>query len=362
MKLYLDPKLIIALRDLINSSNYYYESMKNSNKWNLICAFMDRIEDSVSHINELEFSESTKSGMGNIIILFVYVDILRVGISELNDSLNLEIDHDEFDGYFQHLRKLVYAHSLNSKFKSKWQKKGELLYTPFVDDNFDPHMIHIEVYSNIRKSEDVRIKLLKKDFFEYVTNKYNVIEIIAENLKKLEIEYLSSGQKIINYNHININETIDNLIIEYKRRYENSIVIILELFKDIYNFEDLIEKNKELVMLFKKDLIKHFKEFVDSTNSLDEKIYEHKFLKLFDIHIPTDKPIYNYYVEKSILYLKNISNNLEIGSKSFKLFYEDFLFKFFELHDDLTNSDKLILMYSALYENFTYENHTTNTI
>ena len=50
--MFLDIELLKQYRDIINSTNIFYEDLNLKSKWNLICTVLDRLESSAKWLNE----------------------------------------------------------------------------------------------------------------------------------------------------------------------------------------------------------------------------------------------------------------------------------------------------------------------
>ena len=163
MKPFLDESKINRFRELINSSPIFYRDEKHANNWNLICAFMDRIDDSIKSLTAHDFLAEDTRSTDNLILFIVHTDIIVESINKLFDKLGIDnplkdksdIFNQLGDGrgtdnkFFKHLRALSFAHSIETAHASPYVKKGETQYSPYIMNHslFQENHITISVYS-----------------------------------------------------------------------------------------------------------------------------------------------------------------------------------------------------------------------
>lgn len=149
----LKDNLARQLRDEINAENTYFLKLKNTkeanNVWNQICAMMDRIEQTIWHINllDLHLRDHTQLAYG-------FIDVLNHvnNLAEYINIIHLYFPTETYDvfikscevfnqpgkpgkgsdlKYLKYLRSLSAPHALNtSNYKSLYQDSQE--YCPLI--------------------------------------------------------------------------------------------------------------------------------------------------------------------------------------------------------------------------------------
>ena len=201
MKLNLDVNKIKNLRGLVMSTPLFYDSPDLKSKWDLICSFMDRVEDSTNILNELNLDSTNTLTQSTIILYFVYTDIIRSCVDVLLKEFEFvdinENSSDIFkmrgindkgtdDRFFLHLRNLSFAHVLRVDHNSPYlvsEPKKERLYAPLMSDS--GLNIIITVYSTVRNQSDVSHKISKENLFKYTLRKYGVLDQIILELNRI---------------------------------------------------------------------------------------------------------------------------------------------------------------------------------
>ena len=197
----LDRSLVQNLRDVINKTNIFFQDSIEKEKFNLICAVMDRFDYSVSYINNhlnLPINEE------EIILFLHHCCIIKDGIKETCSILNIN-NHDtnifkemcvsnpinllpeEYKGdekFFEYLRSLFFAHPFITNRSIPKLIKGEMQYSPYILNNKlgvlrnSKDSIGVRVYSNKRDAFNLYIKFA--DLQEYILKKYLVINNIIK--------------------------------------------------------------------------------------------------------------------------------------------------------------------------------------
>ena len=83
----LNSRLVHDLREVINKTNIFVKDPVEKDKFNLICAVMDRFDDSVSYLNnhqDIPISEE------EIIIFFHHCCVIKDGIKAVCEILNIK--------------------------------------------------------------------------------------------------------------------------------------------------------------------------------------------------------------------------------------------------------------------------------
>ena len=100
MNEFLNSQLVYNLRDVINKTDIFIKEPKEKEKFNLICAIMDRFDSSVEFLNQNQDFPKNDNAFINFLI---YVSIIRDGINNVFKVLGLKIKSDNkiFEKYYK---------------------------------------------------------------------------------------------------------------------------------------------------------------------------------------------------------------------------------------------------------------------
>ena len=87
----IDSQLVYDLRDVINKTDIFVKDPIEKEKFDLICAIMDRFDLSVDFLNK---HQSFPKDENEFINFLVHVSIIRDGINVVFKELGLEIKSD----------------------------------------------------------------------------------------------------------------------------------------------------------------------------------------------------------------------------------------------------------------------------
>lgn len=319
MQLVLDESKIKNVRELINSSPIFYESSKFKPKWNIICSFMDRIEDSARELNELKLLSNKENTNNQIMLMFVYTDIVKSCIDTLVLELEFEVSNldnvnifDEigFDGqgtddkYFYFLRNLSFAHVLDvSRSRTYLISNGEKerLCAPIVSDNGSK--IVITAYSNIRKTSDVSPVVEKSKIFQYISQKYNVLDEIDFKLREVIQNYESIWKLQLVDTSKDIIQMLDQLKRSYLNRFDKYTSDHIDEIIKLLRYRPQIQNNVEPIKNLQKYACRLAQDFIEMFNINDESVQNHEFFNLFNISREIGINNSNYMLEKIQVYL-----------------------------------------------------------
>lgn len=319
MKPKLDKNKIKRFRDLVNSSKIFYKSEKHEKNWNMICAFMDRIDDSIEILNIREYLTDEIGDSVNFISFIVQVDIIVESISKLIRKLGLSNplkgDFSIFnqigdgrgtdDRFFKHVRALSFAHSIDTAHASPYVEKGETQYSPFVSNgsSIDKDKIIVMVYSTIEEKDYKTLRIPKKQFIRYIESRYNLIDYL-NNYVEEEIK-LHNAEQILETIDISENpiETLNNIRNAAIKRYDESLVNHIDEVIFTLEYKSDIKRNQESVDELKSYIIPHINEFVVLYQKMDDAAYEHIFYSILSFDWVTDIPMSSYILSKIGSYL-----------------------------------------------------------
>ncbi len=314
----LDERKIDKFRDLVNSTNIFYKDDKYKTYWNMICAFMDRIDDAIKFLNSTELINDENGKQEDFIIFMVYCDIIVSSIEKLSKRLSIDLpmtkDSNIFnevgdgtgndDLFFKHIRHLSFAHSIETSHKSPYVEKGEIKYSPYIINGgpFDIDSIVITVYSTIPEKDDERLVVSKKSLIEYIEKKYNLLDYLINYLESeivINLERLQSDIIEITENPIT---TLKNLKIAAVKRYDDSLIKHIDECIYILEYTTENDRNQSAVNKFKEYLIGHLDDFIELYQNVDPEIEAHVF-KSYYFKWNIDLSNANYIMEKIRLYL-----------------------------------------------------------
>ena len=230
----LDPKLANELRDTVNSelniSINKRQTLKINRKekeypaWSLICAIMDRLDDTVDYLNQLQLNTGKyrRSAfdffdfMNQSTVIIDCIDTLAkvYDISLAEEDRETDIfNQTGSDGsgndrkYFEYLRSLCSVHPVETSYYYKTYQDNDFESSPFVAWN-DEHIfrdrscdLHAIVYINKENDYHKRVKIKIKEIFEYVSYRYNLLGKIIQGIKdyhhKIIQSYVNTPMKLL---------------------------------------------------------------------------------------------------------------------------------------------------------------------
>jgi len=340
MNQYLDPKIILEFRDLINSSNIFYKLEEQKSRWNLICTLMDRLDSAVDFLNSHSNQPKTEE---EFVFVMVFASIVKDGIYKFYENIyNKKPSTREFkkwfscasvydkpffdektcptdDVFFDYLRAVTFAHPFETSKKGRsgrtFMKDGEIHMSPWVFCNgffCDRNMVGVRIYTNeIEEHDIIDLRVPFDNLKSYIQERYelirefiswgeNAIIIQNQNWKAKKIERIGTPIKIL----LNVKEIL-------KERFVDEYLI--EETIDILNYSTNVEKNNSAVEIVKKMIEEKISIICDAVDNLDyEKLYE-------ELNILYKRPknlhsTANYELEKIFSYLHGTREVIEVGS------------------------------------------------
>ena len=213
----LDTDLAYKLRDTINSeqeiSTKKRQTLRINKKekeypaWSLMCAIMDRIDDTVDYLNQLKLNTGKypKSAfdffdfMNQSSVMIDCIEIMAkiYEVSFDNENQSTEIFGEKGDNgkgtdkkYFDYLRSLCSVHPVETSYYDKMYQKDDFECCPYVVwntgriwDKKDCNL-HAQVYVNGEKEGDRHIGINIVNIFDYVKYRYSLLEKVICGIKK----------------------------------------------------------------------------------------------------------------------------------------------------------------------------------
>lgn len=272
MKNIFSDEKIIDFRDLVNSnSNFVYNSYSNKNGknlWNLICSCMDWLTVSIRHLqNAPILDENIDVRVMQMFSLISSIDLVSESITQLHrvfinpKTLPFEgerlcfseriFDEDD-NSYFKSIRASFGAHPVNLNPNQTSSKR-------FASWPFNSHtnsgLLTVHLYSNKVNEEDLIMCLRSNELIEFLTLRYNYLDVISEKIKAEFNDFTNSLAKQHIENKSDSLEQLYLLRIESKKRLDNDYYngVIDELIM-IFEAEELQTEHKTVATDYKRSL------------------------------------------------------------------------------------------------------------
>ena len=335
----LDKTKIKEFMLIINSSEIFYSRPDLAERYNLICAFKDRLYTAVDYLNKYT---SVPESETDFINYMVYASMLYDGIKHFYENLFSKVPDfikrkkyfknvKNYNSYyftdetcpedyvfFEYLRSMTFAHPYDTTKKRYTNRlfmdNGEIHYCPWVVINditsiFNniPDSVGIKIYSNKKRNESDIITLT----FSFGSLQGFIQEVYNKGINNF-IDW--AKQEIDNQNSIWINTKVN--------RNRDTLSILKEIksiletrFKDTYTIDraimyltcDLtIDTNIKNVDIFRGAIKNKIIPLCDCIDNLDYEGIEEQLSLLYDrpdnLHDMADyqlEKIYTYLYERS---------------------------------------------------------------
>lgn len=242
-------------RDLVNSNSSFvfqiYKDKGGKNLFNLVCSCMDWITVSVRHLeNAPEFDKNIDTRSIQVYSLISSIDLIfesikqlhRVFVSEKTEPFagekkcfeNRLFPNEDDNNYFKTIRACFGAHPVslnqsNSKRFASW---------PF-DSHFNTGDLTVHLYSRDVNEEDLALHLNINELLEFLTTRYDYLDLITEKIESLFIDYQKKLSKQPIETKADLLEQLYVLRSESEKRLDN----------DYYNSEI-----DDLIMIFEAEV------------------------------------------------------------------------------------------------------------
>ena len=211
MKNVVSDDKIRNFRDLVNSnSSFVYQIYKDKggkNLFNLVCSCMDWITVSVRHLeNASEFDKNIDTKCMQIYSLISSIDLIFESIKQLHRVFINEktlpfsgekncfekrlFSNEDDNTYFKTIRACFGAHPValnqeNTKRFASW---------PF-DSHFNAGDLTVHLYSRDVNEEDLALHLNIDELLEFLTTRYDYLDVIADKIETLFFEHQQNLSK-----------------------------------------------------------------------------------------------------------------------------------------------------------------------
>lgn len=269
----INTQILRELREKINdeqnisyNKEYYHVVDRKKRKrkvfsaWDKICAIMDRLDDTVDYLNQLnlntgkykrsafDFYDFINNASVVIDCIKELIEIFEVDDSEIKTSNNIfeqyGTDNKGTDEkYFEYLRSLCSVHPIETSHHRRYQD-NDFECSPYVmwndgtiwgNDDCDLYAV---VYTSKDNEYSKRVKIYILQIFEYVKTRVNfivnIIKAIESYHNKVILEFKNSHIKNIDEfdNYIDYLENLDNVAKErFGSEYWSEFDYIINLLK-----------------------------------------------------------------------------------------------------------------------------------
>lgn len=380
-KTYLDESLIWDLHKAIESSDIFMKEEPLKHKYNLFCAFKDRMFSAVKYLNEHSKPPKIEEEFINFL---VHAAIVRDGIMKSYENLYGKkppfIEEKKYfldvrtysekyfsektqptdDVFFEYLRAMAFAHPYETKKRGRpFMEDGEIQICPWVIIDKSvmscsiKNPVGIRIYSN--KFEDGLIDILFSfdNVKAYIKSRFECLKEIIKWVKQQLAQHIKKWKK----EKINRTQTPVAVLREIKS-------ILDDRFQDASNIEELlkymicpisIDGNRENVLKFRQAIIDAIPDICDSLENLDYEAMQQKVGKLFACPGKMHH-MAHYQLEKIFYYLDERSeiidpySNEAWGLKQAEDFANGFAKKWVKIDVETMQYDEIkLLIYTACY-------------
>jgi hypothetical protein len=336
---FLDEKIIQNFRNIINSTRIFNNLIKHKNRYNLICAVIDRINSAVIYLNQHSAHPKSEE---EFIFFLVYSCILKDGIYKLYENVfhklpTLQGEKRYFinasnyfdpifdentcpndDMFFEYLRSVTFAHPFDTKFRNRpFLKNGESQCSPWVIvnsmfSNFGKDdAVGVRVYSNIEERDLYDIQISFTAVKEYIKARYLCLIELMEWAKSEVIEQNNQWKATKVFRSENPIETVKSIKEILCSRFEN--IYLISVVEKYLFCELTCQSNLENVSKYRNAIIATLSRICDCVDNLD---YESLDKELSILYVTPKKmhPHAHYQLEKIFCYLIQRSENIEPDS------------------------------------------------
>lgn len=220
-KINMDLTIINKLRNKINENQHISmnkefnkkigKENKEFNSWDIVCAIMDRIQDTCEYLNNLELDAGKYSRSAFDFINFINNAMVVIDcVDELAKVYNVSFESEDKNTqifqqlgkngkgadlkYFRYIRSLCSVHPNDTSRHPEYQD-NDFECSPFVLWNHgiysDDNDIHIVVYTSEIDQLQKNINLKIKDIFSFVNYRYSLIEKIIRGIDSYQQQIIA---------------------------------------------------------------------------------------------------------------------------------------------------------------------------
>ena len=381
---FLDKSVILNFHEIIDSARNIFSNVDGlKDKYNLICAFTDRIISSVDYLNCHSKRPKTEE---DFICFLVFASILRDGIKTLYQNFYQTkppyVEEKKYfryvkkyDGlyfteetcptdeeFFEYLRSMAFAHpheTSKDKRNRPFMQSGEKQLCPWV---IVKHMsfsaglkdaVGIRIYSNKFPESMLDIFFSFNDLKGYIRDRYECIKELTEWVKRGVNHQNTEWQQT----KINREQSGELILKEIKD-------ILEERFQDTYIIDDVLEyltcnltldENIENVDKYRKAILNLIPKVCDCVETLDYEGMENVFETIFEYPKEMHQSSH-YQLEKIFCYLNDEERRFDVfsneswGLKQAEAFSKYFAQKWVKINvNSMTLSEIKLLVRTACF-------------
>ena len=315
----LDSNLCSRLREVVNKTDIFYKDKIQSQKFDFICAFMDRFDFAVNYLNEHTVKPKTEI---ELMTYLMQASIVRDGIKLCYELLGLEeeISNSYFkeycvrdiecepandDKYFEYFRSLSFAHPLDTTRSIPNRLTQEKQFSPYCLIDLhnlrnDEDAVGVMVYSNMRESFSLTIPF--QTLKDYLNFKYSLITNIINKFNEIIIEMETSWKK----RKVNRKQNDIDILKEV-------VEILEERYLEHYHIDDLIEyltceltvsENKKNVEIFRSKIRGIVLPICDALDNYETDVMNDLCNSVLSLR-PKAHQMMHYQLEKIFCYLND---------------------------------------------------------
>lgn len=371
----------LNLRDVINSSNIFYRDEELRKNYDLICAVMDRVDDSVAYIKH---HKELPDEPNDILLFLMHSAIIKDAVSEILNKLELgEIQEDKNyfinvckneplylaeeeiptdDKFFEYIRSLAFAHPLQTN-RPKFFLKNETQYSPFIIRGtyvLEKNNIGLRVYSNKRAPGAFTIHIPFNDLKNYIIERYNILNsVIAPALKqKIDDKENEWRKQKVNRNLPN-EDILKDIKSIFESRYWETYDIDMLINLLTYSYSE--PNNNTSIQKTQMAIIDKIPQLCDYTDNLETDAWWESVKDILHASPSNMHESAHYEIEKIFSYLNSRANEMDWswGLRMAKSFYEQFAKKWVVINFDVMKYNEIkLLVKIALYLEFKEQQKT----
>lgn len=321
----LDKDLCGKLRDVVNSTNLFYEDAVERKIYSPICAMMDRVDESMDYI--LAHTDVPKTN-DELLLVLNHISILTDAIKRLFERLKLgyeEIEKDlpkhlqcicttepfnfepdqipRDDTVFEYIRSISFAHPLDTN-------RGWLI-KQIHDDHCSPFLMmdralcykdHVGVYVYSTKSPDIfSIQFPYSILLSYAFERFKLIAYIIDALK----QKIENKEKLWKERKVKRDgtptEVLQDILSIQEERYERTYEV--RSLISIFTSPCTLQENQESLNKLRKAIVDIIPALCDATDNMDSEQFYSLSDKIIDVYPKKTYGMFFYHMEKIFSYL-----------------------------------------------------------
>lgn len=369
---FLDVRICEEFRDAVNGTNIFARDEEYIDKFNLICAIMDRVDSSVKYLNS---NSDTPKNEDSLLFFIVHSCIILDAVKQLLKALDIEnIYTDEKnpaaytyfknicmgnplnipgekcptdDKFFEYLRSLSMAHPFKTNRPCFFQQ-NEIQYSP-----------HLTVDRGLNNSDDVGIMIYSNKFEKTQKNLLYSFNILKEYINSRFILTKEASRKV------------NQIIADKEKVWKNEKVtremssidtlkhvekILSTRYRENYLVKEAIEsltciptesKNRQAISEFQNAIITLIPDIVQAVDDLDYDQLENTLNNVLNVRPKKMDNFCNYQLGKIFSDLNSGDEALEKYNHAIinvNHFADDFLVKWVKIDTNTMVADEIKLL------------------